>query len=246
MLKKSFKLAIKVKLKLLAVAAAVALILGLALEAPILHNKYIRTKVGSQVIMLTNKAGNGGGTGFAVQAPSGEVYTLSNAHVCRISGGLYTQLPNGRKIKMNILEISDASDLCLLNGIKGLGGLDLAGSVDIGEDMGLVGHPKLMPLTLSRGSLIGYGRALVMVAAGMCPDEMEPPTYNSIDGFFGPVCVMDVTAGFTNITALPGNSGSPVVNIFGNVVGVLFASDTDVYWGLIVPLKEIKSFLKPY
>lgn len=246
MLKKSIKFAVKLKIKLLIAAVAVLVILGLALEAPVLHNKYIRSEVGSQVIMLSNRAGNGGGTGFAVKAPSGEVYTLSNAHVCRIEGGLYTQLENGRRIKMKILEVSDSSDLCLLNGLKGFDGLDLASSVSIGEELGLVGHPKLMPLTVSRGQLIGYASALVLVGLGPCGEDMAPPTYSEQRTPFGVACIMDVNAGFTNVVALPGNSGSPVVNIFGNVVGVLFASDTDVYWGIMVPLKEVKSFLKPY
>ena len=246
MLKKSIKLAINLKIKLLIAAVALAAILGIALEAPVLHNQYIRSKVGSQVVMLTNKAQTGGGTGFAVQAPSGEVYTLTNAHVCRIKGGLFTMLRHGRKIRMNIIEISDTSDLCLLNGIKGMEGLKLASGVDIGEELGLVGHPKLMPLTLSRGQLIGYDRALVLVSPGPCEDGMDPPSYVTVEALFGLVCVLDVKAGYTNVVALPGNSGSPMVNFFGNVVGVLFAADGDVFWGLIVPLKQVKDFLKPY
>jgi len=240
-----FKKLLKIKLSVLAGIAAVALILGLALEAPVIHSSFIRNYVGSQVVMLTNKAGNSGGTGFAVQAPSGDVYTLTNAHVCRIEGGLYANVGN-RRLKLKILEISDVADLCLLDGIKGMRGLDLASSVGIGEEMGLVGHPKLMPLTLSRGELIGYAKALVMVEAGQCSEGLEPPSYITVETMFGFACILDVTAGFTNVIALPGNSGSPVVNIFGNVVGVLFAADSQANWGIIVPLSQVKAFLKPY
>lgn len=246
MLKRILKLALKLKLKIAVAAVIVAGIMALALEAPVLHSLYIRNYVGSQVVLLTNKAGNSGGTGFAVKAPSGDVYTLTNAHVCRIEGGLYTTLKNGRRVSLKIVEVSDVTDLCLLSGIKNMRGLDVASGVGIGEEMGLVGHPRLMPLTLSRGQLIGYGQALVLVSFGMCPDSLEPPTYFNGNTPFGPVCVMGVEAGFTNIIALPGNSGSPVVNIFGNVVGVLFASDSEANWGLIVPLSDVKNFLKPY
>jgi hypothetical protein len=124
-------------------------------------------------------------------------------------------------------------------------GLSVAGSVGIGEQIGLVGHPQLMPLTLSRGELVGYASIFVLVDMAPCKPNAAP-MYQSVPTPFGRVCVMQVEAGLTNVIALSGNSGSPMVNIFGNLVGVLFAASSDSNWGNIVPLKEVKEFLKEY
>ena len=43
-----------------------------------------------------------------------------------------------------------------------------------------------------------------------------------------------------------GNSGSPMVNMWGNVVGVVFAGNQRTNWGSAVPLKDVKELLKAY
>jgi S1-C subfamily serine protease len=240
---KRTKLLIKKSIIVAAIAFASLLV---AVQAPQIHGDWIRSKVGSQVVILTNRANRGGGTGFAVKAPSGDVYTLTNAHVCEMApDGIYAVMPNKKKLPLKVIEVSETHDLCLLSGLRVMSGLSLAGNVEIGEEVGLVGHPKLMPLTLSRGQLIGYSRIVVLVSYGECPAN-SPAMFKTHKALLGSVCLMDVEAGLTNIVALPGNSGSPVVNVFGNVIGVLFASDSQGYWGSLVPLSAVKEFLKGY
>jgi len=217
------------------------------LKGPEWHGEYIRNKVGSQVVMLTNKEGNHGGTGFALQMPSGEVLTLTNAHVCGLEedGQIYAR--SGRKkLPMTVFEKSDKADLCLLNGIPNMDGLKLANSVRIGQELAVVGHPALMPLALSRGNLLGYEKIIVLVS--MEPCEKEGGMYKNEMTMIGPVCTEQFDAGLTTIVVLGGNSGSPVVDFFGNVTGVLFASPgpEGANWGIIVPLAAVKDFIKEY
>jgi len=217
------------------------------LKAPEWHGEYIRRKVGSQVVMLTDKSGERGGTGFQLQMPSGEVLTMTNAHVCELEslGQIYAR--QGRRIHpMTILEKSKKADLCLLNGIPKMTGLEVADSLTVGQEMGVVGHPALMPLAVSRGHLLGYKEVAILINEGVCKEEGE--MYKTIEDDWGPLCVEQFNAGLTTVVVLGGNSGSPVVDFYGNVVGVLFAGHgpSGGNWGIIVPLSALKEFIKDY
>lgn len=229
------------------VFAVLAVVLAIGIKAPQLHGNYIRNKVGSQVVMLTEKTGQAGGTGFAIKTPSGDVLTLTNAHVCGLAdknGTIYAKTDSKRSMPLKVVEVYTKADLCLVSKMPGMTGISVAGSVDIGEELGLVGHPRLLPLTLSRGQLLGYGKVAVLVATEPCEEEVG--MYKTVNTAWGPICVELADSAFTNIPAFGGNSGSPVVNIFGNVVGVLYAGDDEVNWGILVPLEAVQDFLKQY
>lgn len=218
----------------------------LILNAQQYHNNYLRSKVGSKVVMITNKEENSGGTGFFVKAPSGDTYILTNAHVCSLGrNNLFSHVNNGRQVRLNVIEVSSETDLCILSSFGNIEGLNVASNVAIGEELALAGHPKLMPLTVSNGQLIGYSTTVVLYDNAPCPETLEGP-FQSVPTRFGEMCVGVIKeAGMTNILSLPGNSGSPIVNFFGNVVGVLFAGGSD-NWGIIVGINSIKHFLQPY
>jgi hypothetical protein len=229
---------------------ATALVLSASysvLKAPEWHGEYIRSHVGSQVIKLTDKSGRRGGTGFALQMPSGEVLTMTNAHVCELErlGQIYASTGR-KKIPLEVLEKSTVSDLCLLTGINSMRGLELADSVEIGQEIGIVGHPALMPLAVNRGHLIGYEKVVVLAYEGPC--EKEGGMFKTEETWFGPACTEQFESGLTTVIVLGGNSGSPVIDFFGNVVGVLFAgSGPDMAnWGIIVKLSDLKDFVKGY
>jgi hypothetical protein len=217
------------------------------LKAPEWHGEYIRSAVGSQVVMLTDKSMKRGGTGFALQMPSGEVLTMTNAHVCELEkyGQIYANIGR-KKIPLEIVEKSNTSDLCLLSGISNLSGLEVADSVAIGQEIGIVGHPALMPLAVNRGQLLGYEK--VVVLADDKPCEKEGGMFKNEETWFGLVCTEQFVAGLTTVIVLGGNSGSPVIDFYGNVVGVLFAgSGPDMAnWGIIVPLDQLRNFIKEF
>jgi len=231
----------------LALAVAFAGAGYLTLKAPQWHDSYLRNKVGSQVVMLTNEENNSGGTGFAIRTPNNQVLTLTNAHVCALQnskGEVFAGVSESRRIPLHVKEISKTSDLCLLEGIARMDGLSLASSVEKGDELDLVGHPHLMPLTLSKGSLIGYANVIVGLSEGEC--EKEEGMMKTVIGFWGPICTEQFVAGLTNVPSLPGNSGSPMVNWKGDVIGVLFAGDDEAHWGIIVKLSDVQEFLKDY
>lgn len=233
----------------------------LVIQAPQLHRLYLRYTVGSNVVKVvkTDIMGNvqGGGTGFAIRGKSGHRYIMTNAHICQMykGGKIATiQEQDGTMLDREIIQISDQTDLCLIEGVKNLRPLDLANFAYVGQTVAVVGHPELMPLNISFGDILGEHPTDVIL--GMIPETMSQSDCNHSNyriehvdsGMFGvlDLCIEEVNAYQTTATSMPGNSGSPVVNWRGQLIGVLFAGDQKVYWGSVVVLEDVKDFLSDF
>jgi len=172
----------------------------------------------ASVIMLENVFG-GGGTGFEVIAPSGKIYTLTNRHVCEALAN--NAVVDHRLVPLRIIDISNKTDLCLLEPLTGREALTVSQTpIMPHEDIFVWGYGHLQPLTRSLGEYVGpYSDTVLYV---------EHPDY----------CTAHI---------LPGNSGSPVLNSEGDVIGVVFASGAIIdNRALCVPLKDIQEFLSVY
>jgi len=242
----------KTFLALLKGFSVVAIGVFIAAAGPEIHSAYLRNYVGSKTVMI--KKGRGGGSGFFVKAPSGETYILTNRHVCEMStdGILNVILPGkGRVVQKKIIEKYDAHDLCLIEGESDYTGLDLASMLYVGQTIAIIGHPKLHPLTLSKGEYIGD--TVIKIVTGYnipkkdCRGKVEQA--NLFLSLFGmkSVCVEEYYSGHITAYSRGGSSGSPIVNFFGNTVGVLFAGNRmDPFETYIVLLDDVKNFLKDY
>lgn len=226
----------------------------ISVKGPEIHYNYIRNKVQKTTVLVTNKDKTSGGSGSHVIAPSGKVYILTNAHVCSVGqdGIVYITDDYGRTIPRRILEVSDFTDLCLVEPLPNYhGALKLGSNVSPGQIVASVGHPSLMPTTMSRGEIIGESEVDVLDHVINPLDETDtcnlPKNRIIQGGFFGltKYCVIHVKANLTNVIILPGNSGSPQVDFWGNLNGVFFAGNR-ANWGLSITLKDVKEFLRPY
>lgn len=250
-----------------------------SLRLPEAYNVWLRAKVGSRVYIIKDSANTySGGTGFAVEAPSGASYILTNDHVCGVSKDKQTVWvgdddENG--MRRRIIAHDENSDLCLIEGIPGVDGLNVARSgPSKGEKMSVVGHPKLMPLHVSSGELLGQETVQVVLgpmsavdpssgqeipvdpaAGGIALNECSMPKHKqsimSMDVMFFvlkvKMCMLEVKESYTtSVEVHPGNSGSPVINFWGNVEAVVFASNSKTNWASMVNLHDIKAFLKNY
>lgn len=229
----------------------------LTLRVSEIRHYYLDIVVSPKVVSLTQPSNSGtGGTGFAVTTPSGKVYTLTNAHVCRLAerGMLVARGESNLAIALlNVLEISSESDLCLLTALPNTDGLSLATSQSYSEQISTIGHPHLEYLTHSQGFATNKQRIAIVVAQNIpqrrCLTEYygqfspfsPSPFLEYLDGVG--VCIKSYDSVRTSMVVYPGNSGSPVVNMWGNVVGVLFASSDRNNYGYIVPLSNVKRFL---
>ena len=219
-------------------------------STPHLKDAHYRYISGSQVVKIIGTEGSG--TGFHIKAPSGKTYILTNQHVCAIADKNQELLVENSKkmVPRRVIAVYQKHDLCLVEALPGEeNGLRMANSLSIGEDIVLIGHPSGRPLTLSKGEFVHKKFIPMLNLEIRTSEECDSINGTWLDGgFFMPsVCVEKVSAFGISSPSYPGNSGSPVVNKWGNVVGVLFAGNrTQLNDNYMVPFHELKNFLKDY
>lgn len=262
--------------KQLAISAlSIAMILGsaayLVIKAPEIHGIYLRETVGAKSFKIQGRLDGGGGTGFAMKAASGQSYIVTNSHVCEGAlsqsedkTSLLVVKDDGTSMRRRILENSDFTDLCLLEGLPGVEGLSLGNEPGLGETSYIVGHPRLRPLSVSKGEIVGRqdveildyilpGNPLIdtfapqMVKDGKCDlPKNQLVEVNSPDIGLVRICLNVTKASYmSTILIFPGNSGSPMVDMWGRVQGVAFASD-GTSWGYVVSRADLAKFLSRY
>lgn len=265
LLKKGASLAGNTLTTILSSLLLVGIILFLGAKAPEIHGLLIRSSVGSKVYTIKYSLNGGGGSGFAIKGASGATYIVTNDHVCESSKDGRTMLvldDDGRGIRRNIIAKSEETDLCLLEGVPGVVGLELGSAPSIGQIVAAVGHPNLRPVTLTRGEIIGSED--VEIIHGLIGEQSgsmfgvavvtkeECSKYKNrirkVNTVFGEMLLCTVVtegAYMSNALIQPGSSGSPVVNFWGNVVAVVFAGD-QYGWGSFVSFQDLENFLSMY
>jgi serine protease Do len=146
--------------------------------------------------------GSFGGTGFAL---SSNGYVVTNYHVIKGADSLYVQNSDGEAFKAKIIYIDPAYDLAVLQivdpAFEGLAALPYTfkkSASDVGEDVFTIGFPRDDQV---------YGKGYV----------------SSKNGFAG-----DTVAYQVSIPVNPGNSGGPLLDNRGNVIGIINSKQTQV------------------
>jgi hypothetical protein len=204
------------------------------------------------------------GTGFYVQAPSGSVYILTNRHICMVSDDGYVSIRDyktQRPIRRRIIEMYGDHDLCLVESLPGRAGLQMAESVDTGQLIHSIGYPIMEALEVSTGMFKAYQPIQIIVGANMkkgkcygsaytekkikVPVEFDEEAGEIVEADMK-VCVFEALSVVSSLRVFPGSSGSPIVDEYGKLVGVIFAYQLPAAWGWAVPLYEVQNFLAPY
>lgn len=210
----------------------------IVLNIPVVHRASLRNKIGKEVVKIVNEVGNSGGTGVYIKLPSGNVAILTNAHVCGVKNEqnmVWVLNDEDRAIPRKVLEESKTSDICLIEGLPDHRGLDLGEDPSFGDNIYIVGHPRLMPTTMVNGEIFTKQFVDVLIAISIVPissDSCNLPKnrVEKEDSFFGPVwlCLEHIESYISTAQILPGNSGSPVVNDSGKLVGLAYAGMNDI------------------
>lgn len=152
--------------------------------------------------------GEGIGSGFIISADG---YILTNAHVVAESDEVLVRLADAREFKGKIVGVDVRTDVALLKvTASGLPIVTLGNSENlrVGEWVAAIGSPFGFVNTITAGIVSAKGRSL--------PDETFVPFIQ------------------TDVAVNPGNSGGPLLNLKGEVVGINSAiySRTGGYMGV--------------
>ena len=156
-----------------------------------------------------------GGTGFLID---GKGFLVTNAHVVNNASTVIVQNNKGQEFSTKILHIDQASDLALLkitdDDFKPLSSLTYGisrSSGDLGEQIFTLGYPR---------DEIVYGEGYMSAKTGFQGDTLA--------------CQISIAAN-------PGNSGGPVLDKNGDVIGILSTRQNQVQ-GVVFAIKSKNIF----
>jgi S1-C subfamily serine protease len=178
--------------------------------------------------------------------------------------------------KLKIVELFSDADLCVLEPIRGAPVLKLGSPPKEGQSVWVIGHPNLQPRTVTKGEVQGFEwMAFAVGAIGYSGFTEEDCKYNNrfiakinknevgTNTVFNKIIDFNITSMIesestvrfcveknlsmvTNVPIYKGNSGSPVVDDFGNVVSVIFATNMDGMWGQAITFFDLSNLLLKY
>jgi len=180
-----------------------------------LYDQFIRSQESEKSYSL--------GSGFIIDS-SGLIVT--NAHVVERATKIYVTLSNGQNCEANIIADDLVNDIALLrlkNPPAGLQAIrcDYSGAMYLGETVIAVGNPFGLDSSISVGALSGKKRRF---------------------SYKGRVIFSDIIQ--TDAIVYPGNSGGPLINIDGEVIGMnmsIYENAPGI--GFAIPLSRIENVL---
>lgn len=169
----------------------------------------------------------------------GERFTLTNRHCCQA----LTRRNNSKKEKklsfkrfktvegqfaqidetlQEVLLLDRKHDLCVLTPDMNKPAFRVAKSYKINEPINVIGHPRGMPQTIRDGRIV----------------SVEHYVFPWVNPFHKLPSILVSNIGYG------GNSGSPVVDRYGQLVGVIFAGSRVYHTEMLaVPLDNVREFL---
>lgn len=189
----------------------------------------------------------GGGSGVVLSSSAEGSVVLTNQHVCEgVVPNATVTTSSGVRSRAVAMKVSKVHDLCL---IKVNRNLRLSSKIarsegQKGDDAVVIGHPHLLPQIKAFGKFTGFMDVTLMVGIRPCSDrerEQYPLECLFMRGM--PITRKFEAQAISSIVA-PGNSGSPVFNVQGEVVNLVFAGKgTSLSYALTVPNGQVRAFV---
>ena len=177
-------------------------------------SRLVAKKAGPSVVKVISRGSRAGqageGSGFVADA---EGFVITNEHVVRFAELLQVQLANGQLVDASLVGRDPLTDLAVLKiEAEGLTAIDWADSdaLQVGDLVWAVGSPFGLENSITFG--------IVSATARRTSSGLNNSPYQE---FFQ-----------SDAAVNPGNSGGPMVNLAGQVVGVNTAIYGDTYQGV--------------
>jgi len=241
---------------LVSVVFLIATIVFTVLLADRTHKEYLEHVIGQEIVFIKSTPESklkGSATGFHIKARSGNIVLVTNAHVCEMADSnnivlIQDKKYSGRLVPRRVLEVYKDNDLCVVEPLPGYKGLVRADNLSVGEPVWSIGYPLGESLNISSGRVKDFGLTSFIVNTPLDRCQGGNLTKKEVMMFFyvTTVCVATYESIQTDVATYGGNSGSPLLNIWGNVVGVIFASNVRTAWGRAVPLNHLNKLLEAY
>lgn len=230
--------------KLIKIGALALAITAISLQAPYIHKSYIRNIANDSAVQIFGKQGSG--SGAHVELANGNVVILTNKHICDMAGPLMVKTENQKlPIARKIIKISDKHDLCILEGVPGNKGIKLGSTPELGDELYTLGHPRGDALNVAKGEYFD-NKEIQMAEETKADGTCSEGKLETLETMFGNVsiCVVKKNTFQISTPTYPGNSGSPIVNKYGNLVAVVFAGSRSIEnMGFAVPFTYVSEFL---
>lgn len=205
---------------------------------------YIRDRV----LLLHNSQGSC--SAVEVKSPLGKVYTLSAAHCSdlAVNGYIEGQDEKGDSKPLKIIKIDFAHDLLLLEGFDDKS-VNVAGSIKIHDIVYTIthghGHGHGMPSYRTDGELLMEDE--ITIEAPLFDEESitdcgKKKNHELVLGEYGYACRFKYNIVYSTASVIPGSSGGPALNEYGDLIGIVSA--TDGFFSALIPLADVQAFLK--
>ena len=195
-----------------------------------LHTKEIASAVEPAIVGISGVGSSGESVGSGVCVAKGG-YIVTNSHVINNCDKIYLYLSDKSKTTADLIYEDTVLDLAILKSQASLPYLNLGDSDDleVGQDILAVGTPLSLTLThtFTKGIISAMNRTLKVGSSNG-------------EGYMQNLIQHDASLN-------PGNSGGPLINSKGEVVGInTLKINSGEGIGFAIPTKSFKSLLNSY
>lgn len=176
-------------------------------------------RAGRNVTVRIRNLPCGGGVGVGSGFLLDEHTLVTNRHVVEGFGSLELETWDGRRLNPEVVDVGTSDDLSIVHIDAGVGeAIEMASDdPDPGEEVQAVGYALGGPQAVTHGEVVDY-------------------VEDSRLGTSGPIMRVD-------ISVQHGNSGGPLIDRNGLVVGVVYAIEIATDYGLVVPVSTLRHAL---